>query len=100
MAGPPENWHLDKKVPIGIIAALLIQTLTFAVLGSRWMATTDARLTYLEQVQSGSSGQDGRIIRLETRFEGMQQTLLNIERMVGELIRERRASLERLPGDP
>lgn len=73
------GWHLDKKVSIGIIVALAIQTVTFAVMGSRWMAITDARLSYLESTISASSGQDGRIIRLETRFDAFARTLDIIE---------------------
>lgn len=38
------SWHLDKKVPISLIAAILIQS---AVFGG-WLARQDSRVGYTE----------------------------------------------------
>ena len=40
-----DNWHLDKKVPITLIGAILIQTFGFGV----WAASLNARLDFLEK---------------------------------------------------
>ena len=42
------DWHLDKKVPIGLIVAIVIQTLTLVYVGATWKAETNGRLTALE----------------------------------------------------
>lgn len=41
-------WHLDKRVPLGILLALAVQTLTLVAIASSWRASTDARLETLE----------------------------------------------------
>lgn len=45
---PAESWHLDKRVPIGLIFALLVQTITLVYVGSTWKAETDGRLSTVE----------------------------------------------------
>ena len=39
------TWHLDKKVPISLIGAIVLQTFGFGF----WAATLNARVGYLEQ---------------------------------------------------
>jgi len=39
-----EDWHLDKKVPISIIIALVLQTFGFVAIGSAWKAGVESRL--------------------------------------------------------
>ncbi len=54
-----DRWHLDRKVPIGIIAAIILQT--FAIL--IWATKLDSRVGYLESTQPT---QDLRLERLES----------------------------------
>lgn len=42
-------WHLDKRVPLGILLALAMQTVTLVAVASSWRASTDARLAALEK---------------------------------------------------
>lgn len=42
---PAEGWHLDKKVPIGIVLAILTQTVSF----TWFMGKQDARISLIEQ---------------------------------------------------
>lgn len=41
-------WHLDKRVPLGILMALAVQTVTMVAIASSWRASTDERLATLE----------------------------------------------------
>jgi len=52
----PSGWHLDKKVPIGMIFAIIIQCVAFTM----YMGRQDTRLTVLEQ-----SRVDGRAAQAE-----------------------------------
>lgn len=43
-----KSWHLDKRVPLGILLALAVQTVTMVAVASSWRASTDERLGTLE----------------------------------------------------
>ena len=43
------GWHLDKRVPIAIIGALIIQTMIAVFVGGTIVARFDERLTALER---------------------------------------------------
>ena len=68
-----EVWHLDRKVPIGIIAAILLQTIIILI----WATKLDSRVDYLEK---GQPVQDTRLERLESigsRVAIMEERQLN-----------------------
>lgn len=74
-----ENWHLDKKVPIGIIIALVIQSITFFSIAVAWKTAVDARLARLEEISADSSAQSDRIIVLEQQLKYIVESLNRIE---------------------
>jgi len=43
-----QAWHLDKRVPIGIIAALVVQTVALLYTEAAWRAETGNRINALE----------------------------------------------------
>jgi len=43
------QWHLDKRVPLGLIAALFLQTASLVFVGATWKAETDQRLQGVEE---------------------------------------------------
>lgn len=86
-----DQWHLDRRVPISIIIALALQTITFVYLGTTWKADIDHRIGSLEKGEVARIALEGRLdtIRttsaerltaLETKFEFIQQSLNRIER--------------------
>jgi hypothetical protein len=77
-----DHWHLDKRVPLAIIIALLSQTLFFTYWGSTWKAETDNRLAILERYQSETDGQEGRIIVLEQQFGYIRNDLAEIKTLI------------------
>lgn len=74
-----EHWHLDKKVPIGIIIALVIQTVAFFSIAVAWKTAVDARLARLEEISANSSVQNDRIIILEQQLKYIVESLNRIE---------------------
>ena len=75
-----EQWHLDKRVPIGIIFALLIQTITFFTIAAAWKTSVDGRIDRLEEVAVDSTKQGDRILILEQKFNYIVDSLARIEK--------------------
>jgi len=75
-----EQWHLDKRVPIGIILALLVQTITFFTIAAAWKTSVDGRIERLEELASDSSQQGDRILILEQQLRYIVESLSRIEK--------------------
>jgi TolA-binding protein len=58
MANEPEHWHLDKRVPVAIIFAILLQTA-----GAIWWAAT---------IQGRVSNNERGIANLDMRTDNMR----------------------------
>ena len=69
------RWHLDRRVPIAIIITLSIQTA--AVVG--WASKLDERVNVLEKSASAGAQQIERIVRLETKMDGVAEILNEIK---------------------
>lgn len=74
-----EEWHLDKKVPVTIIVALVLQTLGFIYVGTAWMTEVDFRINNLEQLNNDRKSQEGRIIAVEQQLNHITDSLKRIE---------------------
>lgn len=44
-----KGWGLDKKIPIALIIAMIVQTGTVLVVGTAWVAQTNQRLQHIEK---------------------------------------------------
>ena len=75
-----EQWHLDKRVPIGIIFALLIQTVAFFTIAAAWKTSVDGRIDRLEEIAVDSTKQGDRILILEQKFNYIVDSLARIEK--------------------
>lgn len=82
---PAAQWHLDKRVPIAIIAALIAQSVTIGW----WAATMSARVDFLERQSALSSDQPGRLVRVETRLDDARAKLDQIDAKLDRLIQQR-----------
>jgi Tfp pilus assembly protein PilO len=74
------KWHLDKRVPIGIIFAILVQTFGLVWYLAKTTADVDNRLVNLEESKRAVASQESRIIILEQRFDFIKTVLDRIER--------------------
>jgi hypothetical protein len=74
------DWHLDKKVPLGLLVMIVVQTITLVYVGTTWKSDIDHRLVVLEKSDDARSPQGNRLTILEQQFSFIQQTLGRIER--------------------
>ncbi|MGE0830808.1 MAG: hypothetical protein AB7O04_15850 [Hyphomonadaceae bacterium] len=72
--GSPE-WHLDKRVPIALILALLLE---FAGI-VWWGAQLSARVDVLERSALVISEDHERLVRVETTVQSIDQRLARME---------------------
>lgn len=77
-----EPWHLDKKVPIALIATILIQT--GAALW--WASKLDSRLGVVERHATEISDHPARIVRLEAFRDDLGRRLDRIEAKLDRLV--------------
>ena len=72
------KWHLDKKVPVAMIIAIIFQTGIFVW----WMASLAERVNSLERTRDASAPQGDRITRVEVRLENVQAGIEEIKRLI------------------
>lgn len=74
-----EDWHLDKKVPIGLIISLVVQTVVLAT----WITTKfdgfDNRIANLEKSDGAQVTHENRITILEQQFSYIRSDLAEIK---------------------
>ena len=75
-----ETWHLDKRVPISIIAAIVIQTITFVYIGTTWKVEIEQRVSTLEKAEADKKGFESRLIILEQQLKYISDSLGRIEK--------------------
>lgn len=72
---PEEAWHLDKRVPIALLFAILLQT----GMGVWWGARIDARVAALEQTDVTRATTSERLARVETVLASIDRRLERME---------------------
>ncbi|MFG1417000.1 hypothetical protein V5F38_04180 [Xanthobacter sp. V0B-10] len=90
-----EHWTLDKKVPLAIIFALVVQGAGLAY----WAATLESRVNSAEKVISKLEGREGetreareRLIRLEERMISIGDDLRRVTQKLETLLEDRRGA--------
>ncbi len=73
--GADNNWHLDKKVPISLIAAILIQTGGFFW----WAATTQEKVSALKERLDAIAPNSDRLTRVEVKVDTLLGSVTRIE---------------------
>lgn len=76
--GYDQSWHLDRKVPIALILAIVMQTA-----GIIWFAAgIYHRVETLEKEAMSGRPNAERITRVEVKIENVQEGILRIERLL------------------
>jgi hypothetical protein len=79
------EWHLDRKVPLALIITIVGQTIFAA-----WAASNIwTRVGELEHKVEAAAPQAERIIRLETKVDGITGSLAEIKTLVSRRIEGR-----------
>jgi len=89
---PWEGWKLDRHIPIALVFAMFVQTITIVWWFSGWTATIEERLKNLEHEGKQTIIRDQRIRKLENnvgrmdeRLKGIDSTTKRIERKLDKL---------------
>lgn len=72
------KWHLDRRVPLAMILAIIMQTGTFIW----WASSLTERVNTLERERVATAPQGDRLTRVEVKVEGVQTSLDRIERLI------------------
>lgn len=75
-------WHLDKKVPIGLILGLIAQTVVITAWGTAKFDSIDNRVSNLERSDSGQASHENRITILEQQFNYIRADLAEIKALL------------------
>ncbi|MEQ8746960.1 hypothetical protein [Pyruvatibacter sp.] len=75
------HWHLDKRVPIALIAAMTIQTAGALI----WAGAAMQRIDYMERELIAISGVGERTARLEEQMRYLRQSVDRIETKLDRL---------------
>jgi hypothetical protein len=79
------QWHLDKKVPLALIMTIIGQTVVAA-----WGASNLwTRVGELERQMQTAAPQFERIIRLETKVDGITGSLSEIKALIDRRTEQR-----------
>lgn len=73
-----DHWHLDKRVPLAMIAALIMQTFAIAW----WASATSERVTTLERRMDAAAPQADRLTRVEVKLETVQSGIDEIKQLI------------------
>lgn len=72
------KWHLDKRVPLALIFAILVQTIIVV----SWLASLGERVNGLERARDATAPQGDRLTRVEVKLEGVQIGIDEIKRLI------------------
>lgn len=79
MTDKDENkWHLDRRVPISLIFAILVQTGGFFW----WAATTSEKVSVLKERLDAIAPQADRLTRVEVNIESIKDSLTEIKQYI------------------
>jgi Tfp pilus assembly protein PilO len=68
-------WHLDKKVPISLIMAIVVQSASFFW----WAAATSEKVSVLKERLDAIAPQANRLTRVEVNIESIKDSLTEIK---------------------
>lgn len=75
-APAPPLWHMDRKIPLAILLALLVQTCSIVW----WAAKTDSRVEALESQSAAIALLPERMARVEEKLIALKDAVQRLER--------------------
>jgi uncharacterized coiled-coil protein SlyX len=89
----PEQWHMDKRVPIALILTFAVSTIAQIGTGVWWASAISQRVAQIEAAQQSSSNRAERVEitvadqgqRLAVLTEAVANTNRNLERLQSEI---------------
>jgi hypothetical protein len=77
-----EEWHLDKKVPIGLLGGLILQTIVITAWFTAKFENQDHRIGNLEKSEEDQKDHENRITILEQKFDYIRSDLGEIKTLL------------------
>jgi hypothetical protein len=75
---PDTHWTLDRRVPLALILALVLQTAGLVW----WASSLSERVNTLERRAEATAPQGDRLTRVEVKLEGVQSGIDEIKRLI------------------
>ncbi|MDE3060250.1 MAG: hypothetical protein KGJ06_04505 [Pseudomonadota bacterium] len=75
------HWKVDRRVPVAVILALLVQMGGALI----WATQLDARVGDIERVATGTSSLNEKFARLEERLKDMKDNIDGMRRQLDQL---------------
>ncbi len=89
---PESYWHLDKRVPITLVVAIIVQTLSIV-----WfIAALNTRVDTIESWQRDKNTISERIVSAEVQLVNLKDTLSEIKDLLRDNLTDNRARMLRL----
>jgi hypothetical protein len=79
------HWHLDRKVPIVLIVALL----TNSAIGIWWLSSLSSRVTHAETMALTTSSLNVEIVQMKEQLRGIDRTITRLENFLDRASNER-----------
>lgn len=93
-----ERWHIDRRIPVTLIAAFLIGIVAQSFALGIWITTLSNRIGNLETFAAAqgpaSLNRETRITILETNYRNFGDQLSGVARKLDALIEMRRQDLD------
>lgn len=76
------RWKIDRHVPLALIGAILLQSAVAIYWAGSFSASITGRVDVLEKQMAISAPVSERIVRLETKFDSVKETVDKIEALI------------------
>ena len=76
------HWTVDKRIPLALLVTIALQTGGIVW----WAAGLSSRVASLEENRITTADFSARLVRLETNYEFVRQTLLTIDAKLDRII--------------
>ena len=81
MMNDDSHWKFDRRIPIAVMIALLMQAAGALI----WATELDARVEHIERQSSGSSSNDEKFGRIEERLDSIKENIDAMKRQIDHL---------------
>lgn len=72
------SWVIDKHIPLALLCAIGVQSCTAVW----WAASVSGRIDVLERQANASAPISERLVKLETKFDSVSETLTEIKNIL------------------
>lgn len=79
------KWTIDKHIPLAMIGAIAMQSAVAIWWAATFSASITGRVDVLERQALTAAPLSERMVKLETKFDGMAETLVEIKNLLRQV---------------